>query len=141
VTSDPRFGPRSGIPACVALLLLAAATASAQSTHHLRVTVPFPFVAAGTNCPAGDYTVDIDRHTSLVTLSSRPNSILFLTINDPWPAQRDRSYLRFRHFGERWVLQEIVALGNVQQLNVSKLETEYAQAKVEEKIVAVTVNK
>ena len=48
----------------------------------------------------------------------------------------------FRHYGQRWVLQEIVARGTAQQLTPNKLETEYAKAKpVEEKIVVATVNK
>jgi len=126
----------------VALLLLAAAVASAQTASWMRVTVPFSFVAASNNCPAGDYTVNIDRETGQVTLSSPAKHAVLLTSTDPRPADRDRAYLRFRHFGQRWVLQEVVARGTAQQLNPSKLETEYAKAKpVEEKIVAATVNK
>ena len=65
-----------------------------------------------------------------------------LTSADPRPADRDRAYLRFRHFGQRWVLQEIVARGTAQQLTPTKLETEYAKTNhAEEKIVAATVNK
>ena len=126
----------------VALLLLAAAAAPAQTASWMRVTVPFSFVAAGNNCPAGDYTVNIDRSTGLVTLDSQAKSAALITSTDPRPADHDRAYVRFRHFGQRWVLQEIVARGTAQQLNPSKLETEYAKAKpAEEKIVAATVNK
>jgi hypothetical protein len=126
----------------VALLLLGAAAASAQTASWMRVTVPFSFVAANTNCPAGDYTVNIDHSTGLVRLDSQAKSAALITSTDPRPADRDRAYLRFRHYGEHWVLQEIVARGTAQQLNPSKLEEEYAKAKpAEDKIVAATVNK
>ena len=122
-------------------LLLAAAAAPAQTASWMRVTVPFSFVAAGNNCPAGDYTVNIDHSTGSVRLDSQAKSAALITSNEPRPADRDRAYLRFRHYGQRWVLQEIVARGTAQQLNVGKLEAEYPKVKVEEKIVAATVNK
>ena len=126
----------------IALLLLAAAAASAQTASWMRVTVPFPFVAASTNCPAGDYTVKINRSTGLVTFDSPAKSAALLTSIDPRPADRDRAYLRFLHYGDRWVLREVVLRGTAQQISPSKLETEYAKAKpVEEKIVAATLNK
>ena len=125
----------------VALLLLAAAAASAQTASWIRVTVPFSFGAASINCPAGEYTINIDRQTGQVMLNSEHKAAVLLTSTDPRPADRG-TYLRFRHFGQRWVLQEVVAGGTAQRLNPSKLETEYAKAKpVEEKIVAATVNK
>ena len=42
-------------------LLLAAASAHAQITQTVRVQVPFPFVAAGQNMPAADYSVKITK--------------------------------------------------------------------------------
>jgi hypothetical protein len=56
------------------LSTVTAAAAPAQTAGWMRVTVPFSFVAAGNNCPAGDYTVNIDHSTGLVTLNSQAKS-------------------------------------------------------------------
>ena len=124
-----------------ALLLLGAAAASAQSADWMRVKVPFSFVAANNNCPPGVYTISIDREMGKVMLNSEHASAILITSTDPRPADWDRSYLRFRRFGQRWVLQEIVARGTAQELSPSKLEREYAKAKLaEEKIIAENLN-
>jgi len=126
----------------VALVLLAAASVSAQSADRMRVTVPFAFVAAGNNCPAGEYTVNINRMTGLVTLFSPQHSAALITPTDLRPADWDRAYLRFYQYGERLVLREVVLGGTAQKVVPSKLETEFAKAKTaEQKMVAATISK
>ena len=55
-------------------LLLAAASAHAQITQTTRVQVPFPFVAAGQNMPAADYSVTIDLNVYQWTLNFHPSA-------------------------------------------------------------------
>jgi hypothetical protein len=51
-------------------LLLASVSASAQATRPILVSVPFPFVTAGKNWPAGDYKVEVRRDFGILTLGS-----------------------------------------------------------------------
>jgi hypothetical protein len=109
-------------------LLLAAISASAQITHTIEVKVPFPFVAAGKSWPAAGYRVKIDKRMGLVTLTSPGiTEATMLTSKDDRPAEGGKTYLRFRHYGEHWVLQEVTLDGTAQLLNPTKLEREIAR--------------
>lgn len=125
----------------LALVLLSAFAASAQVADKMRLTVPFSFTAASSKCPAGDYTMQIDRKTGLVTLSSWMNSVAVLT-NYTGIAKEDRaSYARFRRYGGRWFLNEVVVHGTVEQVIPSKMERQLAKSQPnEEKIVAAKID-
>ena len=68
-------------------LLLAAASAHAQISQTVRVQVPFPFVAAGQNMPAADYSVKITKDTGLIVLSSPGRSAMALSIRNVHPVR------------------------------------------------------
>src|ERR1700679_906368 len=104
-------------------LLLAAASAHAQITPTVRVQVPFPFVAAGQNMPAADYSVKITRDTGLIILSSRGRSVIALSIRNVHPGKESfESYLKFERYGDSWVLEGVNHDGADQVLRRSKVE-------------------
>lgn len=106
----------------IVLLLLAAASASAQSADEIRATVPFPFVTAGKSLPAADYRVHVNRENGTLTLSS-PGipSVTMLTSSDQ-RAEDGPSCLRFRRLGDHWILKEVSFYGTTQVLPPDKLE-------------------
>jgi len=113
----------------VALLLLAAVSAFAQTTRAVRVKVPFPFVTAGKSWPAGDYRVQIRTDNRTLTLIS-PGlaSATVLTTTDERSRER-RTYLRFQPYGDRWVLHEVTQDGTAQVLTWGELESELSKLK------------
>jgi hypothetical protein len=120
-------------------LLLAAISASAQITHTIEVKVPFSFIAAGKNWPAADYRVKIDKHTGFVTLTTAgiaPATVL--TNKDDRPGEAGQTYLRFRRYGERWVLQEVTQDGTAQLLNMGKLERQVAKLNSPGQVTTIT---
>jgi hypothetical protein len=108
-------------------LLLAAVSASAQATRPILVNVPFPFVTAGKNWPAGDYKVEVRRDFGILTLSSPGvTSATMLTIPDQRSGGK-HAYLQFQCSGDEWVLQEVVLDGTAQILPASASQKEQAQ--------------
>lgn len=113
----------------VALLLLAAVSAFAQTTRAVRVKVPFPFVTAGKSWPAGDYRVQIRTDNRTLTLISRGlASATVLTTTDERSRER-RTYLRFQRYGDRWVLHEVTQDGTAQVRTWGELESELSKLK------------
>ena len=111
-------------------LLLAAASAHAQITQTVRVQVPFPFVAAGQNMPAADYSVKITKATGLIILSSPGRSATALSIRNVHPGKESfESYLKFARYGNSWVLEEVNHDGFDQGLRKSKIEQQLARLK------------
>jgi hypothetical protein len=111
-------------------LLLAAASAHAQITQTVRVQVPFPFVAAGQNMPAADYSVKITKDTGLIILSSPGRSVIALSIRDVHPGKESfKSYLKFERYGDSWVLEGVNHDGADQVLRRSKIEQQLARLK------------
>ena len=130
------------ISCLLALVLLCAFAASAQVADKMRLTVPFSFTAASSKCPAGDYTIQIDRTTGLVTLSSWMNSVAVLTNYTGTEKQDRASYVRFRRLGGRWFLNEVVVHGTVEQVIPSKMERQLAKSEpTEEKILAANIER
>jgi hypothetical protein len=108
-------------------LLLAAVSASPQATRPILVNVPFPFVTAGKNWPAGDYRVEVRRNFGILTLSSPGiTSATMLTIPHQQSGGKD-AYLQFHCSGDAWVLQEVVLDGIARILPASGSEKEQAQ--------------
>jgi hypothetical protein len=86
-------------------LLLAAASAHAQITDTVQVSVPFPFVVAGRTMPAADYSVKITQDTGLIILSSPARTAIVLSKTNEHPAKEfDKSYLKFEYYGDSRVL-------------------------------------
>jgi hypothetical protein len=111
-------------------LLLAAASAHAQITQTVRVQVPFPFVAAGQNMPAADYSVKITKDTGLIILSSPNRSVIALSIRNVHPGKESyESYLKFERYGNSWVLEEVNHDGIDQVLRRSEVEQQLARLK------------
>jgi hypothetical protein len=108
-------------------LLLAAVSASAQATRPLLVNVPFPFLTAGKNWPAGDYGVQVWRDFGVLTLSSPGvTSATMLTIPDQRSGGK-HAYLQFQCSGDEWVLREVVLDGTARILPASESEKEQGQ--------------
>ena len=105
-------------------LLLAAVSASAQTTNIIRAKVPFPFVTAGKLWPAADYSVQIRTENGTVILSSPGiSSAIILTTADERPGE-GRTLLRFQRSGDRWFLQEVTLGGTGHVLPASELGKE-----------------
>jgi hypothetical protein len=111
-------------------LLLAAASAHAQITKTVQVTVPFPFVAAGRTMPAADYRIKITQDTGLIILTTPGRSAIMLSTRNEHPGKESgKSYLKFEHYGDDWVLEEVTYDGTEQALLRSKIEQKLAQLK------------
>jgi hypothetical protein len=109
-------------------LLLAAASAHAQITRTVQVTVPFPFVVAGRTMPAADYSVKITQDTGLIILTTAGRSAIVLSnTNEHSGKQSSESYLKFEHYGDSWVLEEVTFDRTEQVLRRSKVEQKLAQ--------------
>ncbi len=109
-------------------LLLAAASAHAQITRTVQVTVPFPFVVAGRTMPAADYSVKITQDTGLIILTTPGRSAIVLSnTNEHAREETGKSYLKFEHYGNDWVLEEVTYDGTQQILHRSKIEQQLAQ--------------
>ena len=111
-------------------LLLAAVSASAQTTNIIRVKVPFPFVTAGKLWPAADYSVQIRTENGTVTLSSQDiTSAIILTTIDERPGE-GRTFLQFQRTGDRWFLHEVTLNGTGHVFPASELEKDLVKESV-----------
>lgn len=109
-------------------MLLTALAASGQLSHELRVTVPFSFMVGRVTSPAGDYTVEVDRSRGLVTLTPYKSRSTLLLTTQSWRSGETHSYLRFRRYGERWFLREVMVEGVAQIVPIGKREKQFIAA-------------
>lgn len=98
----------------VLAVVMAAIAVSAQ--ERARITVPFAFNAAGLSMPSGEYRVAFDAGNKMVTLSGAGKVIVLAAtydfeLNDP------RTYLRFEHVGDQFLLQQVAIAGEAQQIS------------------------
>ncbi len=101
-----RFTPRFPIlaPAFLAAVALTSGSAFAETLH-----VPFRFVAAGKQLPAGDYQVQRDAKHDLVQLKcacASANMSWILTPGEPSPTDKG-VVLRFDHSAAGYALRSI----------------------------------
>src|SRR5450432_1414545 len=98
----------------IGVILLVAASATAQTSELIQVKVPFPFVTAGKSWPAADYRVQIRRENSTLTLTSLglPGATM-LTTSETRPSDAG-TYLKFHCSGNQWVLQQVMLGGTAQ---------------------------
>lgn len=102
-------------------LLAAAVSAHAQNTQTIQAKVPFPFVVAGQALPPAEYRLQITQFTGLVVISSDGiNRASLLTNRDYRPKEASEAYLRFRRFGDHWVLREVAQGGVTQMITITK---------------------
>ena len=99
----------------LAMPLLMTAAASAQ-TIHMRVTVPFKFIAAGTTLPAGDYEIQsFGTEEKLLSVHNRNTSAGILIFSSPCESLKASSNteLVFHRYGDRYFLSELWVVGQM----------------------------
>src|ERR1043165_1128961 len=89
-------------------LVIAAATAMAQTPEKITVHAPFEFTVADKTLPAGDYTI---RPLSLSRLLSRSDDGREALIASTFPVQATESprqaRLVFERYGDRYFLSQV----------------------------------
>lgn len=120
----------------LALTALMTASAFAQTGVRMTVHVPFDFVVAGKQMPAGDYSVrrvTKDSENALVIQSEDGRRTATVFTN---AAQREpqRAELRFRQHGESYFLAEVSIPGTagVREIPRSKSEEKRARELIEQ---------
>ena len=121
---------------CFALTLVMAASVFAQAGRSVRVHVPFDFVVAGKQMPAGDYSVrrvSKDSETALLIQSEDGRSVATVFTQ---ASQREplRAELRFRRHGESYFLSEVSIPGTagVREIPRSKSEEKRVRELIEQ---------
>jgi hypothetical protein len=119
-----------------ALTTVLAATAYAQTGRGVRVHVPFDFVVAGKQMPAGDYSVrriSRDSETALIIQSKDGRSAATVITNS---SQREpkRAELSFRQYGDSYFLAEVSIPGTagVREVPPSKTEGKRVRELIEQ---------
>ncbi len=105
---------RHGIAlAGAAALLLCAAPETRAEAGRLRVTIPFPFAAAGHVLPAGEYVFEHQAHRSLLVITTPAGRrVALLTLPGAPSCQTDRTELVFRKADAGWQLTAIALAGS-----------------------------
>ena len=99
----------------LALPLLMTAAASAQ-TIHMRVTVPFKFIAAGATLPAGEYEIQsFGTEEKLLSIQNRNTSAGILISSNPCESLNAslNTKLVFHRYGGRYFLSELWVVGQM----------------------------
>ena len=119
-----------------ALTTVLAANAFAQTDRGVRVHVPFDFVVAGKQMPAGDYRVrrvSTNSETSLI-IQSEDGRIATMVITNSSQREPKRAELRFRQHGDSYFLAEISIPGTagVREIPPSKSEGKRVRELIEQ---------
>ena len=117
----------------MALLGLAAvgATAKAQVSDQLTVTIPFEFVAAGKTLPAGTYRINRlsgDRVEELVLSSLENGTGVFVYAAEVESVRDGKTQLSFEHAGNQHFLNKIETGNHVFNIEVPHTVTLLASA-------------
>ncbi len=101
-------------------------------TRHMRVDVPFQFVASGRTLPAGKYDVTIDPAYNRISLHQANGNLgAYLSAGLKRPNQAsERARLVFRKYGDSCFLRQIAFTGQdtVTEIPPTKAEREMARA-------------
>ncbi|HVF66123.1 MAG TPA: hypothetical protein VM914_00565 [Pyrinomonadaceae bacterium] len=103
-----------------------AASAFAQSGRRVRVHVPFDFVVAGRQMPAGDYTVrrvSKDSENTLV-IQSEDGRRTAMVLTNSSRREAKRAELSFRQHGESYFLAEVSIPGTADVREVPRTKSE-----------------
>jgi len=98
----------------LALPLLMTAAASAKAVH-MRVIVPFNFIAAGTTLPAGEYDIQsFGTEGKLLSIHNRNSSAGILVFSNSCESLNASSHTKvvFHRFGDRYFLAELWVQGH-----------------------------
>jgi len=98
----------------LALPLLMTAAASAKIVH-MRVMVPFNFIAAGTTLPAGEYDIQsFGTEGKLLSIHNRNSSAGILVFSNSCESLNASSHTKvvFHRFGDRYFLAELWVQGH-----------------------------
>jgi len=129
------------VSAAALALVLAAGSATAQSSISLRADIPFEFTAAGKTMPAGEYSLRSLAPPEIVAISATDGGAqaLLLTQGAASNTVSDQSKLLFRKYGDRYFLAEVWSAGSLsgQRLPVSKAERELTKRAANFEVVAV----
>jgi hypothetical protein len=114
----------------LALPLLMTAAASAQSVH-MKITVPFNFIAVGTTLPAGEYEIQsTGAEDKVLVIRNRNSAQAVLVFSNSTQALNASSSTKvvFHHYGSRYFLSELWVEGDKlgHQVTPSSRETEVA---------------
>jgi hypothetical protein len=114
------------IAAIIGLALLTALSASAQTMTTNQFKVAFAFMAGDKTLPAGEYHVQVNLGTKLVTLFGPAGPVASMMSMDGADGNKVDG-LQFQQFGDTWVLQQVKVQGYAQKLFPSKFEKELAK--------------
>jgi hypothetical protein len=89
------------------LLSLSAISAFSQSDFAVRARVPFAFVAGDAVLPAGEYIIQQDNISSIVTLQGSGGAAAVLSAGTELPKSDSRTQLVFKRRGNQVVLTQI----------------------------------
>jgi hypothetical protein len=125
---------RIAFPAAVALAVLATGALSGAQPFHMRVQVPFSFLAGDQMHPAGAYSVSVDQDFKSMSLRAADDARADLLPLGFTPVERrgsdpGRAFLRFQKLGDSYVLRGVWGSGmNLgYQTRVSARERELAK--------------
>jgi hypothetical protein len=92
-----------------ALLTVMTASAYAQADQRMSVHIPFDFVVAGKQLPAGDYSVRrISKDSqSAIFIQSEDGRSAAMVFTNAGSREPERAELRFRQHGENYFLSEV----------------------------------
>lgn len=90
-------------------ILFAAFTAIAQGSEHIKVKVPFEFVAAEKTMPPGEYTVafGVADHAILIRSTDNKHALYVLTMDVQSSRIQENAKLVFHGYGDRYFLSEV----------------------------------
>ena len=119
-----------------ALMTVLSAAAYAQSGRRMTVHVPFDFVVAGRQMPAGDYSVrrvSKDSENALFIQSADGRSVAAVFTNSS-RREAERAELSFRQHGESYFLAEVSIPGTagVREVPPSKSEEKRVRELIEQ---------
>jgi len=101
----------SVVAVAVFVVALAVMSAQAQNAGHLKVTIPFDFVAAGTALPAADYSVQWSFEGGHIVMKIRSKndtkSIFALTHFVEGRSIQNESKLVFNKYGNQMFLSQV----------------------------------
>lgn len=119
-----------------ALLMIMTASADAQADRRMRIHIPFDFVVAGKQLPAGDYSVRrvAKESQSAIFIQREDGRVAAMVFTNASSREPERAELRFRRHGESYFLSEVSIPGtaSVREIPRSKSEEKRVRELIEQ---------
>ena len=130
------------ISLCALLLLAASAAIGQTTTGRVVAEVPFSFVVAGRQFPAGHYTVTSASNLCLWISDSQQRGT-YVPIHDSFRSTSEGTKLVFHRYGDTYFLSAVWVNGrtNGRELYPSRAEKEAANHKAEMELAVVRPGK